>query len=218
MVSCQNGPTCHAYAWQIGPFLQDTRDILTANGPLARYVRLRVAHAPGMPGTFSPPARLAIPTCITAPVSRTCRNACRDRQLAVCIEVAGGENVPSIPSACATHNFTYLAKGQCQVHIPSFLRTPVLWWSSSHRLLHSDLDFCPRFADVDDKGTDHIWLQCDCSHFARGLEIDSHPNQSKYLGEFRCVLIPAHCRAQNSQLQQANLTLLKYTSSNAAGL
>ena len=23
------------------------------NGPLARYVKLRVAHAPGMPGTFS---------------------------------------------------------------------------------------------------------------------------------------------------------------------
>ena len=25
------------------------------HGPLARYVKLRVAHAPGMPGTFSPP-------------------------------------------------------------------------------------------------------------------------------------------------------------------
>ena len=25
------------------------------NGPLTRYVKLRVAHAPGMPGTFSPP-------------------------------------------------------------------------------------------------------------------------------------------------------------------
>ena len=24
MVSCQKGPTCHAYAWQIGPFWQDT--------------------------------------------------------------------------------------------------------------------------------------------------------------------------------------------------
>ena len=27
----------------------------SVNGPLARYVKLRVAHAPGMPGTFSPP-------------------------------------------------------------------------------------------------------------------------------------------------------------------
>ena len=26
-VSCQKGPTRHAYAWQIGPFWQDTLDI-----------------------------------------------------------------------------------------------------------------------------------------------------------------------------------------------
>ena len=40
------------------------------NGPLARYVKLRVAHAPGMPGTFSPPPRVGDPdmlhgTCVT---------------------------------------------------------------------------------------------------------------------------------------------------------
>ena len=29
--------------------------LLCGYGPLARYVKLRVAHAPGMPGTFSPP-------------------------------------------------------------------------------------------------------------------------------------------------------------------
>ena len=39
-------------------------------GPLARYVKLRVAHAPGMPGTFSPPPRASDPdmhhgTCMT---------------------------------------------------------------------------------------------------------------------------------------------------------
>ena len=28
---------------------------LLLHGPLTRYVKLRVAHAPGMPGTFSPP-------------------------------------------------------------------------------------------------------------------------------------------------------------------
>ena len=27
----------------------------------------------------------------------------------------GGENVPGIPSACATHNFAYLARGPCRV-------------------------------------------------------------------------------------------------------
>ena len=48
------------------------------HGPLARYVKSRVAHAAGMPGTFSPPPRLAIPTCITARAWRTCRDACRD--------------------------------------------------------------------------------------------------------------------------------------------
>ena len=26
-VSCQKGPTRHAYAWQIGPFWQDTLDL-----------------------------------------------------------------------------------------------------------------------------------------------------------------------------------------------
>ena len=26
MVSCQKGPTRHAYAWQLGPFWQDTLD------------------------------------------------------------------------------------------------------------------------------------------------------------------------------------------------
>ena len=52
---------------------------------------------------------LAIPACITAPASRTCRDACRDRQPAVC-----GENIPGIPGVCATPNFTYLARGQWQ--------------------------------------------------------------------------------------------------------
>ena len=38
--------------------------------PLARYEKLRVAHAPGMPGTFSPPHRVGDPdmhhgTCVT---------------------------------------------------------------------------------------------------------------------------------------------------------
>ena len=30
-------------------------------GPLDRYVKLRVTHAPGMPGTFSPPLRVSDP-------------------------------------------------------------------------------------------------------------------------------------------------------------
>ena len=40
------------------------------NGPFAKYVKLRVVHAPGMPITFSPPQRVSDPdmhqgTCVT---------------------------------------------------------------------------------------------------------------------------------------------------------
>ena len=38
---------------------------------------------------------------------RTSRDACLDRWLAVSFEIGGGENVPGIPGACATRNFTY---------------------------------------------------------------------------------------------------------------
>ena len=54
---------------------------------------------------------LAIPTCIMACASRTCRDACQDRYPAASFEVSGRENVPRIPDAYATHNFTYLVRG-----------------------------------------------------------------------------------------------------------
>ena len=47
--------------------------------PLARYLKLWVAHSPGMPGTFSPHRGLAILACITARAWSTCRDACRGR-------------------------------------------------------------------------------------------------------------------------------------------
>ena len=53
---------------------------------------------------------LAIPTCITAHKSRTRRDACWDRWLAVFFEVGGGENVPGIPGSCTTRNSTYLVR------------------------------------------------------------------------------------------------------------
>ena len=72
---------------------------LMYNGPLTRYVKLQVAHAPGMPGTFPPAAYfkgnrwLAIPACITARAWRTCRDACRDRLPAVT-----GKTFPAFPA------------------------------------------------------------------------------------------------------------------------
>ena len=46
------------------------RTLSTLHGPLTRCVKLRVVHAPGMPGTFSPPPRVSNPdmqhsTCVT---------------------------------------------------------------------------------------------------------------------------------------------------------
>ena len=38
----------------------------SAHGPLAREIKLRVAHAPGMRGTFSPQSRVSDLACITA--------------------------------------------------------------------------------------------------------------------------------------------------------
>ena len=89
------------------------RDEVSCNfhGPFSKIVKLRAAHVPGMPGTFSCHRGLAIPTRITTRAWRTCRDACRDRSvIAVSFEVGGGDNVPGIPGACATRNFTYLVK------------------------------------------------------------------------------------------------------------
>ena len=52
---------CYTLTWQgmdehIHPIV-----LCWCYGPLAKYAKLKVAHAPGMPGTFSPPLRLSDP-------------------------------------------------------------------------------------------------------------------------------------------------------------
>ena len=97
------------------------------HGPLARYVKLWVVHAPGMQGTFSPPSRVSDPnmhhgTYVTHVL------LCTPGTLAISIEIGGGENVPGISGisgACATHNFTCLVRGPWGFHakpVPSFVR------------------------------------------------------------------------------------------------
>ena len=71
------------------------------HGPLARYARLRVVHAPGLPGTFSPAPRVSDPDMHHGTCSLT----------SDFFEVGGGENVPYIPDACATRNITCLVRG-----------------------------------------------------------------------------------------------------------
>ena len=80
------------------------------NRPLARYVKLQVAHALG---TFSPPPPVSDPdihhgTCVTH-VPWCMPGYLTSKWLS--FEVGGGENVPGIPGACATRNFTYLVRG-----------------------------------------------------------------------------------------------------------
>ena len=81
-------------------------------GPLTRYVKLRVAHAPGMPGTFSPPP-ISKETAIVSDPSM--HNGTCVTHVPWCMSGwltrGGGEYIPGIPGACATRNFTYLARG-----------------------------------------------------------------------------------------------------------
>ena len=84
---------------------------LYAKGRLTRYVTLRVAHAPGMPGTFSPP-----PTSkeIASYRFRHASRHVRDARAVMHVGIDNPRwlgNVPGIPGACATRNFTYLARG-----------------------------------------------------------------------------------------------------------
>ena len=49
MVSRQKGPTRHAYAWQIGPFWQDSLDITymqyTRQTPMVVNIRMHMQHS-----------------------------------------------------------------------------------------------------------------------------------------------------------------------------
>ena len=85
------------------------------NGLFARHVKSRFAHAPVMSGTFSPPPWVSDPhthhgTCVThvswwMPWSLT---------NVFLWSWWRGKRFPCIPGACATHNFTYLARGPCR--------------------------------------------------------------------------------------------------------
>ena len=83
------------------------------DGPLTRYVKLRVAHAPGMPGTFSLPSHVSDPdmhhgACVTH--VPWCMSGSLTSGF---LWSQWRGNVPDIPGACATRNFTCLARGPC---------------------------------------------------------------------------------------------------------
>ena len=90
---------------------------VTATGKVSAWASCQIrkvagAHAPGMPGTFSPSPQVSdpdmhhgtwvthVPWCMPgSPTSGFLWNRRR------------GGNVPGIPGACATCNFTYLVRG-----------------------------------------------------------------------------------------------------------
>ena len=83
------------------------------HGPLVRYVKLWVALAPGMPGTFSPPPLVSDPDMHHG-TSVTHVPWCMPGSLTSgFLWSLWRGNVSGIPGACATHNFTYLVRGPC---------------------------------------------------------------------------------------------------------
>ena len=82
--------------------------ILTCHGPRTIYLKLRVAHVPGMPGTFLR-HRLQIKPLVIDPGTHHGTHV--PASMSGSLTRGGGENVSGIPGACATRNFTYLARG-----------------------------------------------------------------------------------------------------------
>ena len=131
-------------------------------GPLTRYVKLPIAHAPGMLGTFSrlqgkplvSDAGIHRGTCVTH-VS-WCMSGSLTR--------GGGENVPGTPGACAIRNSTYLVRGPWR-HKPTVSAAAVIFQSFKAKfdqnLQCSSLkyrrpitaEFCTRHDSVTD-----VWL------------------------------------------------------------
>ena len=82
-----------------GKYSCESSRLFQWRGPLTKYVKLRVAHAPGVPGRFSPAtevkgkSELAIPACITARAWRMYRDAYRD-----CLPAVAGKTFPAFPA------------------------------------------------------------------------------------------------------------------------
>ena len=96
------------------------------HGPFARYAKLRVAHAPGMPATFSPTLPVRDPdmhhgTCVTHVPW------CMSGSLTSGFLWSRWRGKRSrYPGACATRTFTYLVRGPCYTG-PRYEESSILW-------------------------------------------------------------------------------------------
>ena len=127
----------------------------SGNGTLARYVKLRVTHAPGILGMF-PRHRLQRKPLVNDPGMHhgTCLTHvpwCMSESLTR----SGEENVPGIPGACTTCNFTYLARG------PRQLCCNGCWRPCGQAWLIHDANCAPIydvFYSLSDDQTPHLWI------------------------------------------------------------
>ena len=204
MVSWQKDPTRHDYAWQIGPFWQDTLEF---------YIVSTMAADDKTPYHFGTQilwenwantmAVDALPRCFVMgllPNTQNCGCACarnagnvfpatagkqfrqatrhvRDARAVMHagivnsrfpLNLASGENVPGIPGACATRNFTYLVRGPCLQH---HLKGPCFLWGRLARRWvmsmiiskwHKTVDFGLYFAP-----NNHSWTYDEFYDFKR---------------------------------------------------
>ena len=106
---------------------------IKSHGPLARYVKLWVAHALGMPSIFSSLLRVIDPD-VHHSMSDEAHAviACCDRWLAISYEVRGGGNFASIPGTCATHKFYVSGKKPMKLicgheYVHMYVPIPQIW-------------------------------------------------------------------------------------------
>ena len=114
-IDISNIKLCPSLFWYTRDEVRHNIPLIWCNGPLARYVKLRVAHAPGMPWMFSLQPRVSDPDMYHG--------------MCVSFEVGGGDKVPSIPGACATRKFTYLSRGPWN-SIKVYCKRRMPWWTS----------------------------------------------------------------------------------------
>ena len=112
-------PNYYSISWN--DYAYNRRGQYAWHGPLTRYVQLRVAHAPGMPGNFPCHQLQRKPLVSDSGMHHvTCvmhASWCMSESLTS----GGRENIPGIPGAWETHNFTYLVRGPWLMCVRSWI-------------------------------------------------------------------------------------------------
>ena len=94
------------------------------HGHLTRYEKLRTAHAPGKRERFPAHHRLQRKPLVSDPGMH--HGTCVTHMpwcMSGLLNRGGGENVPDIPGACSTLNFTYPVRGLWLVRIRTIIQS-----------------------------------------------------------------------------------------------